>query len=84
MQTISLTIYGSVVLALMMVFYTMEARNPKFILLFAVTCFLSSAYGFISTVYPFFVIELIWGIFAIKRYSKKVRNGNTQTGFSTR
>ncbi len=72
-----LTIYGSAVLAMMMIFYILEKRNPIYTLFFALTCFGSSLYGFLSGVYPFFVIELIWGIFAIHRFTgmrKKLYN----------
>ncbi|MEM0140103.1 MAG: hypothetical protein QXZ44_05785 [Ferroplasma sp.] len=63
-----LTVYGSIVLALMMIFYLLEKRNIVYTLFFAITCFGSSLYGFLSGVYPFFVIELIWGAFALKRF----------------
>ncbi len=63
-----LTMYGSIVLAVMMIFYIMESRSYKYTLLFAIACFFSSSYGFLSGVYPFGVIEFIWGIFALNRF----------------
>lgn len=67
-----LTLYGSLALALMMAFYLLEARNPIYIMLFALTCFASAIYGFLSGVYPFFVIELIWGSLSFRRYYRRV------------
>ena len=67
-----LTLYGSLVLAIMMVFYLLEARNPVYVMLFAITCFASAIYGFLSGVYPFFVIEIIWGVMSFHRYYRRV------------
>ncbi|WP_337859850.1 hypothetical protein [Ferroplasma sp.] len=68
-----LTLYGSTVLAMMMVFYLLESRAPKYSLLFALMCFGSAIYGILSGVYPFGVIESIWGIFAINKFIKRIR-----------
>jgi hypothetical protein len=63
-----LTIYGSIVLAMMMVFYLLESRSPAYSLLFGITCFGSAIYGTLAGVYPFGVIETIWGIFAVNKF----------------
>jgi hypothetical protein len=72
-----LTVYGSVVLAMMMVFYLLESRSPVYSLLFGITCFGSAVYGTLAGVYPFGVIETIWGIFAFHKFiqrQKKLKN----------
>lgn len=68
-----LTIYGSVVLTMMMIFYLLESRSSIYTLFFAITCFGSAIYGTLAGVYPFGVIESIWGIFSISRFIKRTR-----------
>jgi hypothetical protein len=52
----------------MMLMYALERRGPHFVLLFAVGCALSSAYGFLAGTWPFGVVELIWSGIAARRY----------------
>jgi hypothetical protein len=40
------------------------------VLLFALGCVLSSAYGFLSGAWPFGVVELIWSGIALRRYGE--------------
>lgn len=70
-------IYGALVLAIMMVFYAFEGRNPRFTLYFAVTCVFSSAYGFLSGAWPFGVIEIIWTVISLRRYFN-LKNGKNK------
>jgi hypothetical protein len=63
-----LTAFGVVVLTFMMLMYALEQRGPRFVLLFAVGCALSSAYGFLAGTWPFGVVELIWSGIAVRRY----------------
>jgi hypothetical protein len=69
-----LTIYGSIVLAMMMIFYLLESRSPFYSLLFGIMCFGSAIYGILAGVYPFGVIEFIWGVFSINRFLKRLSN----------
>ena len=62
------TIYGVCALTFMMVMYALEGRGPRYVLLFALGCLLSSVYGFLSGAWPFGVVELIWAGVAVKRY----------------
>lgn len=41
-------IYGAIVLIIMMVFYFREQYGKIYTLLFGLTCFFSSSYGFLS------------------------------------
>jgi hypothetical protein len=66
-----LTIYGVTVLTLMMVMYSLEQRDRRFILAFAVGCALSSSYGFASRAWPFGVVEAIWSLIAVHRFFRK-------------
>jgi hypothetical protein len=49
--------------------YALEARGRIFILGFAVGCALSSAYGFLAGAWPFGVVEAVWTVIALRRYS---------------
>jgi hypothetical protein len=62
------TVYGACAVTFMMIMYALERRGPIFILGFACGCVLSSVYGFISGVWPFGVVELIWSGVALTRW----------------
>ena len=64
----AVTIYGVCAVTFMMVMYALERRNPTFIVAFAFGCLLSSAYGFLSGVWPFGVVEVLWSGVALRRY----------------
>lgn len=68
----TLTIYGAMAVAAMLVFYALEHRSPRFILAFAGACLASSVYGFVygflQGVWPFGVVELIWSGVALRRW----------------
>ncbi|WMT51623.1 MAG: hypothetical protein RE471_01770 [Ferroplasma sp.] len=74
----ALTVYGSTVLAMMMVFYLMESRSPVYSLLFAIMCFCSAVYGTLAGVYPFGVIETVWGAFSVHRFIQRRRKAKAQ------
>jgi len=63
----AVTIYGVIALTFMMAMYTLESRGRHFVILFALGCALSSAYGFMSGAWPFGVVELIWSFIAVRR-----------------
>ena len=67
-----LTIYGVIVLTLMMTTSALERRHRRFILAFAVGCALAASYGFLSGAWPFGVIEVIWCGIAIYRFHREV------------
>jgi hypothetical protein len=64
-----ITAFGVAALTLMMLMYALEGRGRFFILAFAAGCALSSAYGFLSGAWPFGVVEAIWTMIALRRYS---------------
>lgn len=63
-----LTAFGVAVLTFMMLMYALESRGRGFILAFALGCALSSAYGFLSSAWPFGVVEAVWTVIALRRY----------------
>lgn len=64
----TLTLFGLFAVTMMLVTYALENRNTWFILAFAVSCMLGSAYGFLQGAWPFGVVEAIWSIVAVRRW----------------
>ena len=64
----ALTLYGFVSVSLMLVFYALENRSHWFVLLFSVSCALSSSYGFLQGAWPFGLVEGVWTLVALKRW----------------
>ena len=71
----AVTLYGVLALSFMMVMYALERRGRRFVLLFALGCVLSSAYGFLSGAWPFGVVELIWCGVALDRFRRSRPTG---------
>ena len=69
MSSYAVTAFGVVAVGFMMVMYALERRHVNFVLGFAAGCILSSGYGFLSGAWPFGVVELIWALVALRRYS---------------
>ena len=68
-----ITTFGVSALTFMMVMYALEARDRRFVLAFAAGCALSSAYGFLSSAWPFGVVEAVWTLVALRRYNRLAR-----------
>jgi hypothetical protein len=71
-----LEIWGSLAVASMALFYALEARSPLYILLFAVSCLLSSGYALAIGSWPFAVVELFWSGIALRRWIKTSSRGS--------
>lgn len=65
----AVTIYGVIAVTFMMIMYALEGRHRRFVLGFAVGCVLSAVYGFLAGAWPFGVVELIWAVVALRRWS---------------
>jgi hypothetical protein len=63
-----LTAFGLVAVTAMLVTYALERRSHWFILAFAASCALGSAYGFLQGAWPFGIIEAIWSVVAFRRW----------------
>jgi hypothetical protein len=68
-----LTLFGLFAVTLMLVCYALEERSRWYILAFAVACALGSIYGFLQGAWPFGLVEAVWAIVALRRWS--VRRG---------
>ena len=72
-----LTLYGLIVVVLMVMFYALEDRSIWFILAFAISCILASVYGFLQGAWPFGLVEAVWSIIAFRRWWLKRRAQKT-------
>jgi hypothetical protein len=69
----ALTAFGFVAVSAMLVCYALEARSPWWVLGFAASCALGSAYGFLQGAWPFGVVEAVWSLIAVIRWRRRVR-----------
>ena len=67
-----LTLFGLFAVTAMLVTYALEKRSPWFILGFAASCLLGSAYGFLQGAWPFGLVEAIWAMVAAIRWWKAI------------
>ena len=65
-----LTIFGLFAVTAMLITYALEQRSPWFILAFAGSCLLGSAYGFLQGAWPFGLVEAVWVVVAAVRWWK--------------
>ena len=63
-----LTLFRLFAVSAMLVCYALENRSHWFVLLFAVSRSLGSAYGFLQGAWPFGLVEAVWSIVAIRRW----------------
>jgi hypothetical protein len=66
----ALTAFGLFAVTAMLLCYAMEDRSPWFVLAFAGACALGSVYGFLQGAWPFGVVEAIWAVVALHRWSR--------------
>lgn len=80
-----LTLFGALAVALMVVAYALERRHAVFVLAFAGGCALSSVYGFLVGSLPFGVVEAMWAVLAVRRYSvRALGSGHTRLRVGSR
>jgi hypothetical protein len=63
-----LTSFGLFAVTAMVVCYALEKRSRWFVLGFAGSCVLGSAYGFLQGAWPFGLVEAIWSVVAVRRW----------------
>ena len=68
-----LTWFGLFAVTAMLVCYALERRSPWFVLAFAASCLLASAYGFLQGAWPFGVVEAVWALVAVHRWRSVLR-----------
>ena len=67
----ALTAFGLLAVTAMVVCYALEHRHSSFTLLFAFSCLLGSAYGFLQGAWPFGLVELVWSGIAVAKWSAR-------------
>jgi hypothetical protein len=67
----SLTLFGLLAVSAMLVFYALEDRSRWFILAFAGACALGSLYGFLQGAWPFGLVEAVWALVAVRRWTAR-------------
>jgi len=67
----SLTLFGLLAVSAMLVFYALEDRSRWFILAFAGACVLGSLYGFLQGAWPFGLVEAVWALVAVRRWTAR-------------
>jgi hypothetical protein len=68
----SLTLFGLFAVTAMLITYWLEPRSPWFILAFAGSCALGSAYGFLQGAWPFGLVEGVWTFVALHRWRREL------------
>ena len=66
-----LTAFGLFAVIAMVICYALEQRSALFILGFAAACVLGSIYGFLQGAWPFGVVEAIWAVVALRRWTQR-------------
>ena len=67
--------FGLVAVTAMLVCYAREERGERYVLGFAGSCLLASAYGFLQGAWPFGIVEAIWSGVAWRRWQKRRTTG---------
>ncbi|MBJ7535142.1 hypothetical protein JDN40_13595 [Rhodomicrobium vannielii ATCC 17100] len=67
-----LTFLGLLAVSLMLLFYALEENSRWFILAFAGSCVLASAYGFLQGAWPFGLVEAIWAVVSLARFRRRL------------
>lgn len=63
-----LTWFGLAAVSAMLLTYANEPRGPGWVLAFAASCLMGSAYGFLQGAWPFGIVEAIWSVVAARRW----------------
>jgi hypothetical protein len=64
-----LTLFGFFAVSSMLVTYALEDRSRWLVLAFALACALGSIYGFLQGAWPFGLVEAVWAMVALRRWS---------------
>jgi hypothetical protein len=65
-----LTAFGVGSLTAMMIAYTLESRSRWWTLAFAFACWSAALYGWLAGAWPFTVVEVLWGVIALRKFMR--------------
>ena len=68
-----LTSFGAAAVTVMLVSYALETRSASWILVFALGCAASALYAALAGTWPFAVVETVWSLVALRRWSTQRR-----------
>jgi hypothetical protein len=68
-----LTAFGLAAVIAMLTTYALEDRSRWFVLAFAFSCVMGSAYGFLQGAWPFGLCEAIWSLVALRRWMRRTQ-----------
>ena len=77
-----LTLFGSIVVSIMMLSYWLESRSKWYVLVFAGASAGTSVYSGIAEVYPIMAVEGIWSVIAFQRFVQRHRAEKFASGAS--
>ena len=66
-----LTTFGFIAVSIMFISYWTEERSKWLVVVFAIGCGLTSFYSGLAGVYPITVIEGLWALVALRKFSKR-------------
>lgn len=69
----ALSLFGLITVIFMLIFYALEERSHWFILLFSLSCVLSSVYGFLQGAWPFGLVEIAWTIVVFHKWLTHIK-----------
>jgi hypothetical protein len=69
----TLTLFGLLASAIMLVCYALEKRSPWFLLALAGACGLGAVYAFLQGAWPFGIVDAIWSLVSLKRWNDLVQ-----------
>ena len=64
-------LFGLFAVTIMVVCYALEHRSRWFVLAFAGACGLASVYGFLQGAWPFGLVEAVWALVAVRRWTTR-------------
>jgi hypothetical protein len=67
----ALTAFGLFAVSAMLVTYALEERSRWYTLGFAAACALGSVYGFLQGAWPFGLVEAVWALVALRKWSRR-------------
>lgn len=70
-----LSLFGLIAVTGMVVTYALEKRSHWFVLGFALACALGSVYGFLQGAWPFGLVEAVWSVIALRRWTLAKKAG---------
>jgi hypothetical protein len=68
-----LSLFGLFAVTAMLACYALEDRDHRYILGFAAACALGSVYGFLQGAWLFGLVEAVWAVVALRRWTVRRR-----------